>query len=203
LADLSRSRPIFHSEADFQLAFAWQMRLRFPEAQIRLERQVMPLETQRIYLDMEVSHDGQRTAFELKYLTRAFSAAVNGELFSLRQQGAPDTRRYDVIKDIGRIEVVVKEHIAHDGFVVALTNDAGYWLVSRRGGTNDADFRIHEGRELAGPLDWAVGAAPGTKTGREEPLIPTGTYKLKWSDFSVVAPGRAGAFRYLLIQVPE
>ena len=35
--ELSKLRPIFHSEADFQHALAWEVHRCFPEAAIRLE----------------------------------------------------------------------------------------------------------------------------------------------------------------------
>jgi hypothetical protein len=38
LAELSRERPVFHSEADFQLAFALKMQQLYPQTAIRLER---------------------------------------------------------------------------------------------------------------------------------------------------------------------
>ena len=36
MAALARMRPLFHSEADFQHAFAWQLRSAHPDARIRL-----------------------------------------------------------------------------------------------------------------------------------------------------------------------
>jgi hypothetical protein len=41
LAELSGQRPIFHSEADFQLAFAWTIQTRHPVAKIRLEQRIL------------------------------------------------------------------------------------------------------------------------------------------------------------------
>lgn len=38
LAELSGERPVFHSEADFQLALAFKMQLMYPQLAIRLER---------------------------------------------------------------------------------------------------------------------------------------------------------------------
>ncbi len=37
MTELSRTRKVFHSEADFQHAFAWQIREHTPECEIRLE----------------------------------------------------------------------------------------------------------------------------------------------------------------------
>ena len=40
LAKLAKKRPVFHSEADFQHALAWELQLDDPTAGIRLEKQV-------------------------------------------------------------------------------------------------------------------------------------------------------------------
>ena len=37
LAGLAESRKVFHSEADFQHAFAWHIHQKMPDSQIRLE----------------------------------------------------------------------------------------------------------------------------------------------------------------------
>jgi hypothetical protein len=37
LAALAIGRPVFHPEADFQLAFAWELQRAHPSARIRLE----------------------------------------------------------------------------------------------------------------------------------------------------------------------
>ncbi len=37
MADLAAHRPIFHSEADFQHALAWQIHEAMPDCEIRLE----------------------------------------------------------------------------------------------------------------------------------------------------------------------
>jgi hypothetical protein len=38
LPSLSRERPIFHSEADFQHALAWHIHPRHPDTRVRLEQ---------------------------------------------------------------------------------------------------------------------------------------------------------------------
>jgi len=42
MAALARVRPLFHSEADFQHAFAWQLHSADPDARIRLETRPRP-----------------------------------------------------------------------------------------------------------------------------------------------------------------
>jgi len=143
----------------------------------------------------------RRVAFELKYLLRTLSATVEDEVFDLPFQSAQDTRRYDFAKDVGRLEVLLADGFADDGFSIALTNDPSYWKGGNPETVADAAFRLGEGRTLAGVLDWAAHTGAGTKKGRERPLDLVGKYQLRWRDFSQVEGGRYGAFRYLVVQV--
>ena len=59
---------MFHSEADFQHALAWQIHEAAPESQVRLEVSVIPVEAQRMFLDIWLPVEG--IAIELKYKTR-------------------------------------------------------------------------------------------------------------------------------------
>lgn len=100
LRGLATRRTVFHSEADFQHALAWQLQLDHPEAHIRLETR--PLRDRAVFLDLAVNIAGTRTAVELKYLVRSLVCEVDGERFELRAQSAHLVRRYDVVKDIRR-----------------------------------------------------------------------------------------------------
>ena len=51
MQELSKSRPIFHSEADFQHALAWQIHETMPDSQIRLEYPFR-FDGSTIYLDI-------------------------------------------------------------------------------------------------------------------------------------------------------
>src|SRR5947209_13722718 len=122
MRSLAQHRPVFHNEADFQHALAWELRLHYPEAQVRFERRVLP----NIQLDLDITSGGRRTAFELKYLTAPLAVDFGGEAFDLADQSAQDVRRYDVIRDITRIERIVVENVADVGFVIVLTNAQEY-----------------------------------------------------------------------------
>ena len=97
---LARVRPIFHSEADFQHALAWQIQVENPTARVRLETR--PERGRR--LDLLVAIDGERVAVELKYLVARFEGSVAEERFELPNQGAHDISRHDVVKDVVRVE---------------------------------------------------------------------------------------------------
>ena len=200
---LATLRPIFHSEADFQHAFAWQMRQRTPEPAIRLERPV-PGGKKIWHLDLLVGDHDDQLAIELKFKTRAFEAIMGGETFKLLGHGAQDIGRYDFIKDVVRLEYVTQNRPKCAGVAVLLTNDSSYWKPRSRHGTVDEAFRLDEGRRtLGGTMKWNAHTGAGTMKNRESALHLTNAYNLKWREFSQFEKMEHGKFRYLLIQVPH
>ena len=199
LGEISRHRPVFHSEADFQHALAWCIHERYPDAKLRLEYKPFPEE--RLYVDIWVS-GAERAAIELKYLTRGLEIDLDGERFSLKNQSAQDTRRYDVLRDVARLERVVSAIPSTTGYAVVLTNDSAYWKTAMRSNTMDAAFRIHEGLTMSGTLQWSERASKGTVSGREAPIELTGSYRIAWRNYSSLPANSYGQMRYLLIEVP-
>ena len=200
MAFLAAQRPIFHSEADFQHALAWLIHEVRPEAKVRLEIPRI-IDGRRAHVDVWVE-DAERLAIELKYLTASVEAVVAGEEFHLRSQAAQDLGRYDILKDLVRVERLVAAGAADRGVVVALTNDSTYWRAPGRGTSpNYADLRLMEGRPLAGVLAWGPGTGAGTMRGREAPIDLQGSYLCEWTDYSVVPTGPTETrFRYLLLE---
>ena len=199
MSGLSKSRPIFHSEADFQHALAWQIHEDLPDCQIRLEYNPLPAQKKRMYLDIWVQ--SLRVAIELKYLTRKLEIEWGNEPFALRNQAAQDISRYDFCKDVQRLEHVAVKGIAKAGVAILLTNDSSYWRPTKRPATADADFRLEEGRKLTGSLAWSRRAGAGTTKGREEPIEIDGSYDLSWRVYSKPASTSYGEFWFLVVYV--
>lgn len=200
LVGLAVERPVFHSEADFQQAFAWYAHTLDHTLRVRLETRPAP----GVHLDVLLtSADGTRsTAVELKYLTARWAGEVEGEAFALTSQGAQDIRGYDVVKDICRVERFVEQRPGSDAAVVCLTNEASYWRPVSHGRQTNADaFRTYEGNRLHGIRDWGPLTGVGTRRGREPALPLRGDYQLRWRDYSALA-GAAGVFRLLVVPVP-
>jgi hypothetical protein len=202
LASLASRRPVFHSEADFQHALAWELQLADRKAHIRLEKQVAS-EGSRVHLDLLVRSSADELAIEVKYKTRAARFIHEEEEYSLRNQSAQDIGRHDFIKDVQRLEKYVNTHKRSEGYAILLTNDPTYWTESRRGDCVDAQFRIHEGRVLQGGATWSAKASAGTKHKREEPLALNGKYHLQWFNYSSFGAGSAERFRYVVLRVPS
>ncbi len=198
MARLSQERPIFHSEADFQHALAWQIQRALPDCGVRLEYR--PFADEAMYLDLWLF--GAGVALELKYATRKLDHSEAGEAFSLKDQSAHDVRRYDFLRDIERLERVAQLDHVRGGMAILLTNDAAYWKQpAGPPDTIDADFRLHEGRRIGGELAWSEKAGEGTTKGREEPIQLGRSYELSWRNYSAVEKRRHQQFRYLLVQV--
>jgi hypothetical protein len=203
LTALAKQRPSFYSEADFQHAIAWEIHERLPRASVQLER---PVEVSRLYkllhVDIWIEQDGDVPAIELKYKTRALQVLVENEQYTLRSQSAQDLGRYDFIKDIERVENIVADRAPHaTGYAILLTNDPSYWTQPLNDNTVDVKFRLHEGSNLHGSLEWGPGASEGTKHGREKLLQLRGAYALRWDDSSRPAAGSYGRLRYLVVEV--
>ena len=189
LRELSSKRPIFHSEADFQHALAWEIHERLPACSIRLEQKPPHLKN-RFYLDVWVEIDGAVFALELKYKTKVLNVEFNNEYFELLNQGAQDLGRYDFLKDIQRLEQVVSGRNDITGYAILLTNDGTYWNSRRNRQTVDSAFRLYQGRAISGELKWCAGASPGTMRGREAPISIRQCYTVSWEDYSNL--GRRG-----------
>ncbi len=186
-----------HSEADFQHALAWLMHETIPGCEIRLEYPVSSNEQKAMHLDIWLPRE--RIAIELKYCTRKLALEWNGESYDLTDQSAQDTRRYDFLKDIQRLEKVTPS----TGFAILLTNDPLFWRPPSPGRkqTVDAAFRVHESQETTGSLAWSGLASAGTKRGREIPISLRGIYTMHWQDYWNFPEVESGEFRYLAVSV--
>lgn len=168
MENLSEERPIFHSEADFQHALAWQLHKEMPNDEIRLEYK--PFQDERMYLDIWIRSQAVGVAIELKYLTKDLKLEWDDESFALRDQGAQDLGRYDFLKDVQRLEhVMYGLRPAKVGYAVLVTNAPPYWKPPLRT-TIDAAFRLHEGRKITGEMAWPTQASEGTTTDRGKPI---------------------------------
>ena len=200
LLALSEKRPLFHSEADFQHALAWEIQTSHPSCSVRLEVPFAPFMASG-HIDLVAAQACVSMAVELKYKTRGIDATQGTEAFHLKNQSAQDIGRYDFLKDIWRIERVVASNPDTLGIAVFLTNDSAYWTRAGKASSVDAAFRLHEGRALSGSLSWAPNTGSGTMKTRESALVLSGCYPANWTDYSTLPSGGYCRFRYLLVEV--
>ena len=202
LAGLAEKRPVFHSEADFQFALAWEIKEQ-KGLDVRLE--YPPFPSERMRLDIWVPD--LRKAIELKYPTCQLDVTLGDEHFALREQGASDFGQYDFLKDIARLE-----HLSTDlpqirsGIAVLLTNDPLYWDSSRRSTkADDVEFRLNAGRHLPRKMDWPDQKRKNKGKEHESPIVLSDSYTCIWRDYGqrITDPTerRGTLLRYLAIEV--
>lgn len=200
LQSLACKRSIFHNESDFQHALAWELR-EFYGCKIRLERR-FDIDNKRVYLDIMAEMDERKIAIELKYKMKAIECTIQGETFSLLNQGAQDIGRYDVLKDLQRLVQLYKRGLIDVGYLIFLTNDSSYYLEPPfEKDTADREFRIHQGRGINGTLSWSEHTGEGTMKGREDSIVVEGEYTLNWSPYSRVDHTSQGSIMALTVQI--
>ncbi|WP_328499244.1 hypothetical protein OHS59_17355 [Streptomyces sp. NBC_00414] len=196
IEQLRRHRPVFHSEADLQHSFARALWELTPDVHSRLE---VPqrLSDRSAYLDLLCIGPSARTAIEFKYFTRGWTgtAGTPAEDYVLKGHAATDLARLNFVRDIARLEHFCRR-TDQNGLAIMLTNDASLWKPPGpgRGPTRDRDFRIHQGRELAGTLLWAEG------TYERNTCVLRGEYTLDWEPYSELG-GAGGEFRLVAVSV--
>lgn len=194
MAKLAKRRPVFHSEADFQFAFAWEVQS--ADQLMRVYLETRPYESVHLDLAFERPDLEAYTAVEVKYLTRRLDGDDEAQVYALKNHSAHDHRRYDVVRDIERVEKFTELRPGANGAVILLANDPAYWRESAGSTASDAAFRVGEGAILEGERAWGKGPAD---VKRQLPLNLSGTYEMRWSDYS---QPNGHLFRQLVIGIP-
>ncbi|MFB0557301.1 MAG: hypothetical protein ACETVW_05545 [Dehalococcoidia bacterium] len=202
---LSQHRPVFHSEADFQHAFAWQLHMDYPHLKIRLEYPFYREDDTTDHIDIVAFDDNETIAFELKYKTALFFMPSREDVFYLKGHSAQDLGRYDFLKDIHRLEKFVTEYKNSSGYAILLTNDGAYWNPSSKAKSVCDQFRLTDQRLITGELSWSETAGKGTIKGREARIKLKGSYTCIWRDYSEFEKSEfikgSGKFRCLVIKI--
>ncbi len=170
---LSKRRKVFHSEADFQFALAWEINQLYPDIDVRLEY-AYRVDDKIYHIDILIllRIKEKYIPIELKYKTKKESLSIDSEEFMLRSHGAQDLGKYDFIKDIVRLETLISKDSAFiEGYAIMLTNDSSYWKGSKRKNICCADFDIGDNKQIVGSLKWAEHTGVGTMKSREKPLV--------------------------------
>ena len=206
LKNMAESRPVFQNEMDFQFSFAWQIKMKFPNWNIRFEKNLTDSEDEKRRIDLWI--EGENTyAIELKYPTQELFHEVNNEIFKLRNKSAVDYSRYAFLKDIQRMEEVVSNNTDVKGYAILITNDMSIELPQTKDDVADIQFRIHEGKVINNEeLDWIRKEGGQSFGDMENPIKLRGTYKFNWKDYSELKnknnlPVTNGKFRYLFVEI--
>lgn len=213
LRELSKRRPIFHSEADFQHELAlelnrsgWECRLEVPIT-IKVKGEKAKAE-----VDLLARSNKAETfyAIELKYVSAKLKASYREESFDLSQNWGVNLSRFDCLADWQRLASIVDSGSAQAGFAVFMTNYEDAWtrdLAKAKNPPMAREMSIHEGRNFrkGDALDWhpqtpSVGAVSKKRLPPYSPIICPASVSCVWTDYSHERAEKNGQFRYLLLE---
>ncbi len=217
LLALSNERKIFHSEADFKFALGTMITYLDSNVSARFEKPMIGVNG-KTYIDIFLTAYDIKVGIELKFkLARLRKGKderptnVDGELFNPAHHGAADISRYDVLKDIMRLEQFKNNGDIDIGYAIFLTNYVPYWdnKITRKivdGKARlpcDFNFRLWDGLAISGKRKWEnkdICITPNEPS-RSSPIILDGSYKVRWKDYSDIDCDKNGLFRYSKLKV--
>jgi hypothetical protein len=185
---LALSRPVFHSEADFQHALALAIREGDPKTNMRLEYPARLLTRGASGRNMvDIWLEDSHSAIELKYKPSEFRGSVKDEDYDLRP-GKTHNSRYDFVKDLKKLEELTDSNGVKSCYAILLTNDERLWNKSRKPSSVSSDFA----------LVGTVGGKMKYHSGEREDITLRGEYELVWTPYSTVC---GTLFKYLCVRV--
>jgi hypothetical protein len=225
---LKSKRSVFHSEADFKFALAWEIKefykncretlsvqLEYPCQMLLADSQVDKMG--RKYFDILVRLNDAVYPIELKYKTEEFEVKIfrenHEELFQLRKHSAPNLGRYSFVEDLYRLEAFsFSDHIKkignfRKGYAIWLGNDPDYWKEPTRCvKARDKKFRIHEGAILEA-AKYHYKKKSTKKKNIEKEFILKHEYVIHWNDYSNLSEYASKSnkycnFKYAITVVP-
>ncbi|WP_433745150.1 hypothetical protein [Falsibacillus pallidus] len=193
LQELSKKRPIFRSEEDFNQSLNGLLKSHYGNCTSKAK-------VNGIKVDLMIENGDEEILIQLKHKTRKISVMVDGVSFDLKNHGAQDQFRYDYLKDVKSLEPLCLDNPVRKGYAILLTNDHLYWQKPNKVDSVDKDFHLNEGRSISGTLVWSSTAGNGTTSSREEPIELKGHYKMSWYNYSAFR-SQDSEFRCLVVEV--
>jgi len=127
LKSLSKTRPIFHSKADFQHELAILLRDTYSPKRIRIKNPII-IENKNMHIDIYIETiDNRRIAIELKYRASEFVIDVDNETFFLKTHRLSDLAQFLFIEDISKIEKMIEKDLIDIGYAILLTNETAIY----------------------------------------------------------------------------
>lgn len=219
--DLETERPVFFSEADFQMSLARLIAKKNPSIQVMLEYPYYVdsnnLANSAIqYFDILLTDEDSFVVIELKYrqkkLKEKYTDPYTGLPIYLKEHSAQDQGCFQFWNDVHRIEKTrarktIGEKKFAKGYSLMLTNDPRYWIGPRNENISYNAFRLKEEREVKEDAKMAFREGTAKSSNGDKSFEIQGCYKLLWKDYSNLfddgSDKKNGKFRYLLLEIEQ
>lgn len=209
LKSLSKERPIFSSEADFQFALAWQIekylkRNKVKDYRVRLEYcPSISFKKTLMHIDIIVFIKEGYIPIELKYKTKEGEYTSGIDKYKLKTQGARNISCHAYIKDISRIEHLRDNYKVFkfiEGYTIFLTNDEVYLKKPNK----DCEYRelsLHnEENHVLKNYKYLRFDSNGRCAKRYKPIKLKDNYEINWNVYSKVEDT---TFHYLINRIKK
>lgn len=192
----------FHSEADFQHKFAWEMHERHPNCSVHLEvphKHYKDGSKRKIHLDLLIDDAGKKIGLELKYKTAAFDYINKDVQFNLTSHGAQPISRYDIFKDVERLQNLISGKVLDNGYAIVLSNDKVLWSQRTKKNASGSDFLLTD-KKANQNLTWKKGCKPGSiGSHRAEDIKFLYPVKVEWESWHSFPHVGNKDFKYIII----
>lgn len=164
----------FFSEADLQHQLSWELHKIYEDGDFHLEvpfQHYKPSkENSTVYVDIVIFLHGKRIGLELKYKTTKYDFVYRDRPISLKNQGAQNNCRYDIFKDIERLQHLIDKGLLDEGFSISLTNDTILFQKKPRDPADiGANFFLTD-RKAGDCLLWNEGSKNKNLKSRGDPI---------------------------------
>lgn len=218
ISNLKNERPVFFSEADFQMSLARLIAESNSSIKVILEYPyyVNPenMDNSQIhYFDILLTDKDSFVVIELKYrqkkLKDSFTDPYTCLPIYLKEHGAQDQGCFQFWNDVHRIENARARKTIADksfakGYSLMLTNDSSYWNKPGKKKTSYDAFQLYNGREIARDSKMAFREGTAKSSNGDKNFVIHSKYLVSWKDYSTLFEKDSGKFRYLLLEVkPE
>lgn len=211
---LKNERPVFFSEADFQMALARLIAESNTSIKVMLEYPyyVEPgnkEKSQIQYFDILLTDEDSFVVIELKYrqkkLKEEYFDSYTGLPIYLKNHSAHDQGCFQFWNDVYRIEnaremkTIAGKSFAK-GYSLMMTNDSCYWKESNKETSYNA-FRLFEGRTIDNGYKMAFREGTAKSSNGDKKFVIRSDYSVSWKDYSNLFEKDSGQFRYLLMEI--
>lgn len=212
---LKNERPVFFSEADFQMALARLIAESNPSIKVMLEYPYYAEadnkgNSQVQYFDILLTDEDSFVVVELKYrqkkLKKAFTDSYTGLPIYLKDHSAQDQGCFQYWNDVHRIEnarassTIAGKSFAK-GYSLMITNDSCYWNKPKKKDTSYDAFRLYDGRKIEKDKELAFREGTAKSSNGDKKFVIRSDYSVSWKDYSNLFEKDSGQFRYLLMEI--
>lgn len=194
---------VFFNEAHFQSEFTISLNKKLKGENYKLILEYSPkYKKYRVDLLVIDLKEEKRFIIEFKYVTKTAEIKVADGLFiNLKYQGAYDVRRYQIWKDIHKLEDLTDHGKCDGGFFILITN-ADKLIKEVPKDNLDSEFDISKGTHPSkiGGLYWSY-SSPKTEKRYPNKIPIRSQYTFNYSVYSGSKP--QSEFKYLVLKIKK